>query len=99
MKTLAEIRKDLKEIQYYYMRKEVFDNAYSTTGANKVLITVNNYHKIVQQAPPRLYDLYVSIYINAHTQSSFADKLGVTTEYIQMLHKRLLLYFQNNLIE
>lgn len=32
MVTLNEIREDLKDIRYYYLRKATFDEAYAYTG-------------------------------------------------------------------
>ena len=98
MKSFSSIREDLKDIRYYYMRKEDFDKAFSTTGENIILKKVRQYHEVMKQASPKLYDLYISLYINCHTQESLSDKLGFTPEYIQMLNKQLLKYLQSQLI-
>lgn len=97
MTTFSVIREDLKEIRYYYMRKDDFDVAFRKTGENKVIEKVKLYNRIIQSASPKLYDLYVSLYIDCHTQESLSDKLGYTPEYIQMLNKKLLKFLQTNL--
>lgn len=98
MKSFSSIREDLKDIRYYYMRKDDFDKAFATTGENIILKKVHQYHEVMKQASPKLYDLYISLYINCHTQESLSDKLGFTPEYIQMLNKQLLKYLQSQLI-
>ena len=96
MLTLAEIREDLKDIKYYYMRKKIFDKAFESTGVvNDVTMKVEKYNNAVKSASPKFYDLYVSLYINNHTQESLSELMGFTPEYIQQLNKRLLKFFQS----
>ena len=95
MLPLNKIREDLKEIRYYYARKEIFDAAFGVVGNNRILDTVKKYNKAVQNAPLRLYQLYLYLYVKNHTQESLASELGYTPEYIQMQHKKLLLFLQS----
>jgi len=97
MITLAEIREDVKEIRYYYSRKKMFDKAIVEVTPSSVLDKVRKYNEIVSTAPPRLYDIYVSLHVNNMTQEALAHELGYTPEYIQMLHKKLLLFLQSKL--
>jgi hypothetical protein len=100
MLSLSTIRTDLKDIRYYYLRKEMFEEAGALTGRmNEIVITVNKYNKTMQKASPRLYDLYFNLYIKNHTQESLSDILGFTPEYIQRLNKRLLKFLQANICE
>lgn len=99
MITLNEIRKDLKEIRYYYLRKKMFDEAFESTGVNTVVEKVKKYNALAVTATPKLYDLYVSLYIRNHTQESLSDELGYTPEYMQMLNKRLLKFLQEKINE
>ncbi len=92
---LNKIREDLKEIRYYYARKEIFDSAIGGIGLNAVLDKVKKYNAAVQNAPPRLYDLYICLYIKNNTQEGLSIELGYTPEYIQMQHKKLLLFLQS----
>ena len=47
MLPLNKIREDLKEIRYYYARKEIFDSAIGGIGLNKVFDTVKKYNTAV----------------------------------------------------
>lgn len=98
MVTLKNIRDDLKKIKYYYARKEMFDKAFESTGNNEVINIVSKYNDIIKSATPKLYELYVYLYLQNMTQEDVADKLCYTTEYIQMLNKQLLLFIQTKLI-
>lgn len=99
MVTLTTIREDLKEIRYYYSRKDFFDKGFDNTGVNEIINKVKKYNIIATKAPPKLYDMYLSLYINYNTQELLADKLSYTPEYIQKLNKRLLKFLQENFIE
>ena len=76
MLALSKIREDLKEIRYYYARKEIFDSAIGGIGLNEVLNKVKTYNTAVRYAPPRLYDLYVCLYTKNYTQEGLSIELG-----------------------
>ncbi len=97
MLTLKKIREDLKEVRYYYARKEIFDSAIGGIGVNAVMDKVKKYNTAVQSAPPDLYDLYICLYVKNNTQEGLAMDLGYTPEYIQMRNKKLLLFLQSYL--
>ena len=92
--TLNQIREDLRDIKYYYSRKKVFDEAFLTTGKNDVVEKSMTYNNIMRSAPPKIYDLYVSLFVKNHTQESLSDEFGCTPEYIQMLNKTMLKFIQ-----
>lgn len=95
MITLTVIREDLKDIRYYYVRKQMFDDAYKCTGKkNAIMEKVDLYNDIMSKASPKLFDLYYSLYIKNNTQEALSDQLGYTPEYIQMLNKQLLKFLQ-----
>lgn len=96
MKTLTEIREDLKEIRYYYSRKKMFDEASRVVGKSNVMAKVERYSEAIRDAEPRYYDLYINLY-EGFTQEGLAAEMNYTTEYIQILNKRLVLYLQKNL--
>lgn len=99
MITLNEIRNDLKDIRYYYARKKMFDEAFASIVENEIIIKVKRYNDAVMSASPRLYDLYISLYVKNHTQESLSNELCYTPEYIQMLNKKLLKFLQSKLSE
>jgi len=88
-----EIRNDLRDIRYFYSRKELFNKSAEELGKHKIFTTVEKYNKAILQAPPRLYDVYVSIYWLNNSQYSLASKMQYTLEYISMLHTQLIEFF------
>ena len=97
MLSLNKIREDLREVRYYYTRKELFDETFENITKNVILEKVYRYNDAIHFAPLRLYDLYVCLYTKNYTQTGLAIELGYTTEYIQMLHKKLLLFLQTKI--
>ena len=91
---LNEIREDLKNIRYYFSRKQVLDNALDCVGKNSITEKVEKYNKAVCSAPPRLYDLYVSLYLHNNTQDSLSEKMGYTFETISRLNAQLVRFLQ-----
>ena len=94
MISLEKIREDLKDIRYYYARKHIFDTVKSNVGINKILDKVEIYNQAILSAPPRLFDLYVCLYTMGYTQEALSAELGFTPEYVQMQHKKMLLFLQ-----
>ena len=94
---LSEIRNDLRDIKYYFSRKKIFDEGCVVTGHNLVIEKVRKYNEIIVTAKPQLYDIYVCLYIKNHTQQSLADYFGYSYEYICVLNKELILFFQEKL--
>ena len=99
MLSLKKIREDLREIRYYYSRKEMFDEAFRQVASNAVSEKVRRYNEAVKTAPPRLYDMYISLYVKNYTQEGLSIELGYTPEYIQMQNKKLLLFLQSRINE
>lgn len=94
MLSLKEIRQDLHDIRYYYTRKDAFDNS---GLSNHITEKVKRYNAAVKNAAPRLFDLYVCLYIHSNTQEVAADELSWSAVYVQKLHTRLLLFLQTQL--
>ena len=94
---LNKIREDLKDIGYYYMRKSMFDKASASVGENTILSKIEKYNSLVRLAPPRLYDIYVSLYLENNTQETLSDKLGYSIEYISKLNSQLIKFFKTNI--
>ena len=88
------IREDLKNIRFYYSRREIFENGESQIGGSAFYPIVQKYNQAIREAPPRLYDLYVSLYIFNQTQKDFAAKSCITPEYVQVMHRRLVKNFE-----
>lgn len=91
------VRKDLRDIRYYYSRKKELDDAVKELGALPVLRTVERYNCVIRKAPIILYDLYACLYIHGKTQEAVAIELGYTPQYVRKLVNRLNTYFQKNI--
>lgn len=94
MKSIEEIRKDLRNIQVYYRSKALFDDFAKNIGKYTFYDTIALYEKYIENAPKRLQDVYNGLYKQAKAQKVVALEWKVTEKYIQILNKRLILYFQ-----
>ena len=63
MKTLERVREDLRDIRHYYSKIEDFEKISKVIGSPLALAMVESYNKKILNAPIRLYDLYVSLYL------------------------------------
>ena len=97
MKTLNQIREDLRAIRYYYEQKEQLERGAKHIGESAVVQMVEKYNAAVRNAPIRLYDLYLCLYVNNNTQAVVAEDKQCSTEYIRRLHKQLCEYLQQAL--
>ena len=93
MKTIQSIRKDLRSIRYYYGRKDMFEEAFESVGRNTVSELAQLYNRAVCDAEPKLYELYVCLYVKSNTQEAGASILQCSVDYIAKYHKRLLKFF------
>lgn len=98
MKPLNNIRNDLREIRYYYSKKDMFDRMRKIV-ASDVIDKAENYNTVIKSAPVLLYDLYMSLYVMNNTQQAVADDWDKSFCYIRSLHEKLLLYMQTHLAE
>lgn len=97
--TQTSIRNDLKEIRYYYSRKAVFDSASQSVGPNPIVEKAKMYNDKARLASPRLYDLYISLYLENNTLESLADKMGYTYETLSRLNSQLVRFLQKQFVE
>ena len=99
MVPLDKIRSDLKEIRYYYSRKAMFDECKNIVIGSSIMEKVRRYNEAGKTAPPRLYDMYMMLYVKGYTQEALSAELNYTPVYIQMLNKQLLLFLQSKLTD
>jgi len=97
MLELSVIREDLKEIKFYYSHKEIFDKASKEIGEHTCLKKIEKYNDVIKFAPARLFELYVSLYIENNTLESLADKEKYSYVHVQRLHSQLVKFFQDYL--
>ena len=50
MLTLKQIRDDLKDIRYYYSRKEAFEQGFRVVGSNDIVGKAKRYNTVMQSA-------------------------------------------------
>ena len=91
--TKEEIRKELRDIRFYFSKKQTFDKAAVIIGEHIIVSKMMKYHEIIRSAPPKLYDLYYSLYLDNNTIESLADKYCFSSNYIRNLNKMLVDYF------
>jgi len=89
MLTKQKVREDLKEIRYYYSKQKMFDDAGKTVVQSAVLEKVSKYNQAVKDAPARLFDLYISLYVQNNSQAALAYDWDFSTDYIKQLNKQL----------
>ena len=94
-----QIRKELQEIRYYYMRKESLEDARHSIGPMPIKRILEKYNCVIREAPLRLYDLYACMYIRNETQEAIANEWGYTVQYIRKMISQLFTFFKQKLNE
>ena len=87
--TLKQVKKDLQDIRYYYMHKEMFAKAENTGFKSEVERKTEQYVQLISKAPPRLYVLYYLLYVDGKTQYAAAQDLNVTDGHIRNMARQL----------
>ena len=95
MITLNTIRKQLEDIRYYNGRRDTFDKAFGSVGKNGILQIVDVYNQAICHASPRLYEIYVALYIECCTYELAAEELGFSVSYIYKTNKKIVDFFYN----
>ena len=91
--TLNEIREDLRDIRYYYSRKDFLENgAKEISVVNSIKRRAEKYNAAMENAPPKLLDIYLNLYTKGYTQEATAAILGYSPQYINFLNNNLLIY-------
>ena len=91
--TLDEIRKDLREIRYYYSMEKLFQPSDTALAPIAIKNKVGKYNLAIKDAPAKLYVLYMSLYVNNCTQAMLAEEWGYCNDYIKQLNKMLCEFF------
>ncbi len=92
MITLKQVKADLREIRYYYAKQKDLDGAARSVGTSTVTEKVERYNAAVRKAPVRLYDVYVSLYVNNNTQLVLSFDWDCSLEYVKRLNRQLCQY-------
>ena len=95
MITIETIKRELEGIRYYYGRREVFDKAFDSVGKNAILQTVSKYNEAICSAPPKIYEMYVSLYVECCTYEAAAEALCYSVNYVYKTNKKIVNFFYN----
>lgn len=90
-----EIRTTLSDIRFYYANIRSFQNASRYIGENRIVKTAEKFNKAIENAPPKLYELYIHLYTNNGTMTSVATELNYSIGYINKLNNSLVKYLYN----
>lgn len=93
--TTEQIRRELQDIRYYYSHKAMFDRASDCVAKSTAVGLAEKYNATIGSAPPRLYDLYLSLYIGNNTQALLAEKWGYSEGHIRNLNRQLYAFFRS----
>ncbi len=87
--SIEDIRKDLKDIRFYYTYRKDLLEASKIIYENELVIKIDVYNKAMIYAPILLYHIYHGLYIQSNTLQSLANKLCFSYDYIQKLNRKL----------
>ena len=90
-----EIMTTLSDIRFYYANIKSFQNASKYVGENIIVKTAEMYSRAIVVAPPKLYELYIRLYVNNGTMASVAAELSYSIGYINKLNNGLVKYLYN----
>lgn len=93
MVTIETIKAELTNIRYYYSRKERFAKAFDSVGQNGILETVERYNRVICLASPKLYEMYVCLYIECCTYEAAAEMLNYSVNYVYKTNKKIVDFF------
>lgn len=98
MKTIETIKKELKQVKYYYQMYDLFANRPGTRiiPPDYVIQMVNDYGHRIFGASIRLRMAYDHLFLLGKTQKEYAKECGVTEKYIQILNRRIVNFFYDS---
>ena len=89
MVTLRQVQSDLKEIRYYYSKRDMFESASRCIIESGIVEKVSRYNMAMANAPPRLYEVYYALYVNGFTQAQYAEKFGCSVALAKYYNRQL----------
>ncbi len=95
MKNLQEIREELKLVREYNFALRSAEKGAEIIIPAEIKELLEYYAQVVKGAPKPVQRAYQGLYEKGCTQRALASEWGVTEKYVQILNKRLLLYFQS----
>ena len=95
MKSLQEIRDELKMIREYYFALSSAGTGAEILVPSDIVRLMESYFRMVKDASKPVQRAYHGLYERGCTQKALAAEWGITEKYVQILNKRLLLYLQS----
>ncbi len=68
MISTKQINQELRDIRYYYSKQKELDRPTQFIGKTAISKLVEKYNEIIKDAPVKLYDVYIQLYVNNNTQ-------------------------------
>lgn len=94
--TVAQVKKELKEVRYYYKMKHVFDRNSKEIYPRNIMWLIKKYVTAMEEiTDTKMYIIFTELYVNDTTQTDLADAWGVTRDYIKQMNKELTDFFVN----
>ena len=92
MAMLRQVRSDLKEIRYYYSKRDMFESASKKIIESGIVEKVSRYNRAMTNAPPRLYEAYYFLYVSCLTQTELSEKYQCSLSFVKRLNGQLCSY-------
>lgn len=92
-----KIRQELEEVRYYNANIERFKKAEALIGKNRVVYTFEKYNSLIKDATPKLYEIYVALYVYGWTYEVAAEEFNYSVNYIYKTNMALVKYFEDAL--
>lgn len=93
MITLAKVRENLRDIRHYYSKIKDFEKVEFILGKPSALEMVEKYNQHIKNAPIKLFNLYVCLYLQDNSQETVSIDWGCSIGYIKQLNKKLYEFF------
>lgn len=91
------IRQELEEVRYYNANRERFQRAEALVGKNRAVYAFEKYNSLIQTASPKLYEVYVALYVHGWTHEVTAAELNYSENYVYKTNRSLIEYFEDAL--
>ena len=93
MKSIEQVKEDLRDIKHYYSKIEEIEKVSEEIGSPLALAMVESYNKKILKAPIRLYSLYTSLYLKNASLMSVSIDWGVSKSQVALLSSKLNEFF------
>ena len=93
MKTIDKVREELNDIRHYYANIKDFERVSTEIGRPSALEMVERYNRHIKNAPIKLFNLYVCLYMDNNSQETVSIDWNCSVGHIKVLNKKLYEFF------